>query len=87
MENFQNQDVSFSSTLKAGRRTYFFDVKKTKNDEMFLTITESKKTTDMQTGEVKFDKHRIFLYNEDFEKFMESFNNCVDFIKSNQTAE
>ncbi|MBN2892559.1 MAG: DUF3276 family protein [Bacteroidales bacterium] len=81
MENNQNNDFLFSSTFKAGRRTYFFDVKKTRGEELYLTITESKKFTNIDTGEVKFEKHRVFLYKEDFEKFMESLTNSFDYIK------
>ncbi len=82
MENNLNNDFLFSSTFKAGRRTYFFDVKKTRDNQMYLTITESKKFTNNETGDVRFEKHRIFLYKEDFEKFKEALNNTFDFIET-----
>ena len=87
MENIQNDDKLFSSTFRAGRRTYFFDIKKTRSDEFFLTITESKKFTDQSTGGVSFEKHRIFLYKEDFEKFANSLEECLDFVKKSNSAE
>ena len=59
----------FSTSVRAGRRTYFFDIKKTKAQKPYITITESKKITDYETGEFHFEKHRIFLYDEDFSKF------------------
>ena len=81
MENLP-KDVLFSSTVKAGRRTYFFDVKETRAGEKYLTITESKKFTNQETGDVKFEKHRVFLYQEDFEEFVGSMNESLDFIKN-----
>lgn len=69
----------FSKKLRAGkRRTYFFDVRSTKQGDFFLTITESKRKFD---GE-GFEMHKIFLYKEDFKKFMESLNETVDYIKN-----
>jgi len=69
----------FSKKLKAGkRRTYFFDVRSTKQGDFFLTITESKKKFE---GE-GYDSHKIFLYKEDFKKFLEGLNETVDYIKT-----
>ncbi len=69
----------FSKKLKAGkRRTYFFDVRSTKQGDFFLTITESKKKFE---GE-GYDSHKIFLYKEDFKKFLEALNETVDYIKT-----
>lgn len=69
----------FSKKLKAGkRRTYFFDVRSTKQGDFFLTITESKKKFE---GE-GYDSHKIFLYKEDFKKFMEGLNETMDYIKT-----
>jgi len=69
----------YSKKLKAGkRRTYFFDVRSTKQGDFFLTITESKKKFE---GE-GYDSHKIFLYKEDFKKFLESLNETVDYIKT-----
>jgi hypothetical protein len=69
----------YSKKLRAGkRRTYFFDVRSTKSGDFFLTITESKKKFD---GE-GYDSHKIFLYKEDFKKFLEALNETVDYIKT-----
>ncbi|HQW05146.1 MAG: PUR family DNA/RNA-binding protein [Flavobacteriales bacterium] len=61
------EDV-FSKAVRAGKRTYFFDVKSTRGRDLYLTITESKKHTH-EDGSAHYDKHKIFLYKEDFEKF------------------
>lgn len=73
----------FSKVVKAGKRTYFFDVKATRNDEYYLTVTESKKRTE-KDGKVFYEKHKIFLYKEDFDKFLEGATEVIDFVKSKQ---
>lgn len=74
------EDV-FSLPVKAGKRTYFFDVKTTKgHKDYYLTITESKRHT-APDGTVSYDKHKIFLYKEDFEKFAEGLQNAVKYVK------
>lgn len=81
MENNKDGKFSgfFSKKLRAGkRRTYFFDVRSTKQGDYFLTITESKKKFE---GE-GYDSHKIFLYKEDFKKFLEALNETVDYIKT-----
>lgn len=81
MENKNSDKYSgfFSKKLKAGkRRTYFFDVRSTKQGDFFLTITESKKKFDGDG----YDSHKIFLYKEDFKKFLESLNETVEYIKT-----
>ena len=88
-ENEQNdfrEDV-FSKAIRAGKRTYFFDVKATKNDDYFLTITESKRVFESE-GKFNYEKHKIFLYREDFEKFFEGLNETLQFIqtKKKETA-
>jgi hypothetical protein len=83
----QENGKFFSTSFKAGRRTYFFDVKKTKGEESYITITESKKFTDQETGDVRYEKHRIFIYKEDFDKFLESFNNSLNAINQDNTKE
>jgi len=72
-----------SKVIRAGKRTYFFDVKSTRNDEFYLTITESKKRFG-ENGKFSYEKHKIFLYKEDFEKFMESLQEVVDYIFEKQ---
>jgi len=73
----------FSQVVKAGKRTYFFDVKATRGNEYYLTITESKKRMG-KDGKMYYEKHKIFLYKEDFEKFIESLNSVFEYIKANQ---
>lgn len=72
-----------SKVVKAGRRTYFFDVLATRGDDYFLTITESRKTTN-DDGSCSFDRHKIFLYKEDFAKFSEGLTDAIDFIKQSK---
>jgi Fe-S-cluster formation regulator IscX/YfhJ len=76
----------YSVAVRAGKRTYFFDVKSTRRDELYLTITESKKRFE-QDGNFHFEKHKIFLYKEDFEKFYEGFQEVITFIEQNQQDE
>lgn len=73
-------DQILSKAIKAGRRTYFFDVRATRADDYFLTITESRKMTHPD-GSVTYDRHKIFLYKEDFGKFTEGLQEVIDFIK------
>ncbi len=75
-----------SKVIRAGKRTYFFDVKSTRNDEYYLTITESKKRFG-ENGKFSYEKHKIFLYKEDFSKFIESLQEVVDFIHDKQPEE
>lgn len=69
-----------TKAVKAGRRTYFFDVRATRGDDYFLTITESRKKT-LPDGSATFDRHKIFLYKEDFAKFGAGFREVVEFIR------
>ena len=85
MEDFNTRERKdiFSQAVRAGKRTYFFDVKETRNGEYYLTLTESKK----QFPEDKkpyFEKHKIFLYKEDFSKFIDAFKTSIDFIEEKQ---
>lgn len=81
-----DKEIVYSKAIKAGKRVYFLDVKKTRNDELFLSITESirKISGDEQDGQVTFDKHKIRLYKEDFEKFRDGLNDVLDYIESEQ---
>ncbi len=74
-------DDVYSKPVRAGKRTYFFDVKTTKGNDYYLTITESKRRVE-KDGRFVYDKHKIFLYKEDFEKFSEGLQEVVDFIKT-----
>jgi hypothetical protein len=77
-----NQDV-YSKVVRAGKRTYFFDVKCTRNDEFYLTITESKRRFE-DSGQPVFEKHKIFLYREDFSRFIDSLKEVFSFIEEKQ---
>ena len=69
----------FSKVLRAGRRTYFFDVRSTKAEDYYITITESKKFTE-EDGSYHFKKHKIYLYKEDFAAFREILDEMTDFV-------
>lgn len=72
-----------SVAIRAGKRTYFFDVKETRQGDFYLTITESKKVFD-KDGNSHFEKHKVFLYKEDFGKFIEGYEQAVDYIKEHK---
>lgn len=75
----RNNETFFSKRLKAGKkRTYFFDVKSTKGNDYFITLTESKKR--FQDG--GYDRHKIFLYKEDFNKFLKALSETIDYVKT-----
>ncbi len=72
---FEKNDEVYSKVIRAGKRTYFFDVKSTKGNDLYLTVTESKKST--YNGVERFEKHKIFLYKEDFDKFQEGMQDAL----------
>ena len=75
----KKQDSVYSKRIKAGkRRTYFFDVRETRGNDYYLTITESRKRFDSDG----YDRHKIFLYKEDFNKFAKGLNEAIDFVKT-----
>ena len=82
MGDYDNKERKkiFSKKVRAGKRTYFFDVKATRSNDYYITVTESKKR--LEDG--VFIKHKIFLYKEDFEKFAEGLTETVEYIKSHQ---
>ena len=80
-EEFGEQILS--KAIKAGRRTYFFDVRATRGNDYFLTITESRKVV-QNDGSTTYDRHKIFLYKEDFVKFSEGLGEVIDFIRQNK---
>jgi hypothetical protein len=82
----QDREEIFSKVIRAGKRTYFFDVRATLNNDLYLTITESKKRIN-DNGSFIFEKHKVFLYKEDFNKFLEGLNECIDHIKSSSIEE
>ena len=75
----ENLDEIFSKVLRAGRRTYFFDVRETKASDYYLTITESKKFTN-EDGSFYYKKHKIYLYKEDFENFRNFLEETISFV-------
>lgn len=75
----------FTKVVRAGKRTYFFDVKATRKDDYYLTITESKKRLGKE-GKVFYEKHKIFLYKEDFEKFSEGLKDAVTYIGNGKSV-
>ena len=79
-----SQEEYFSKAVRAGKRTYFFDVKATRSNELFLTITESKKRFNQQNGQFFFEKHKLFLYQEDFQKFEEALQEAFARVKEGQ---
>lgn len=81
-----DKEIVFSKAIKAGKRIYYLDVKKNRKEEMFLTITESKKVVSGESDDpqVCYEKHKIFLYKEDFEKFIQGLNEAVGFIAQKQ---
>ncbi len=78
-----DRDDIFSKAVRAGKRTYFFDVKATRKNDYYLTITESKKRFE-EDGRFRFEKHKLFLYKEDFEKFADGLKEVIDFIQAEQ---
>jgi hypothetical protein len=73
------QEEIYTKVVRAGKRTYFFDVKATRREDYYLTITESKKRLGKE-GKIFYEKHKIFLYKEDFEKFADGLKDAVDYI-------
>lgn len=80
------QEEIFSQVLRAGRRTYFFDVRSTKADDYYLTVTESKKFTH-DDGSFHYQKHKIYLYKEDFSEFNDMLKAATDFIVNEKGQE
>jgi Protein of unknown function (DUF3276) len=78
-KDMMEQEEIFSKVLRAGRRTYFFDVRSTKAGDYYLTITESKKFTN-EDGSFHYKKHKIYLYKEDFSEFREILSDMTDYI-------
>jgi hypothetical protein len=73
-----DKEEVFTKVVRAGKRTYFFDVKSTRHEDLYLTITESKKRLG-KDGKMFYEKHKIFLYKEDFEKFTEGLREAITF--------
>ena len=82
----KDSEIIYSKAIKAGKRIYYLDVKKSRNEDLYLAITESKKkvTGYDEEAQVTYEKHKIFLYKEDFDKFIEGLEDVVGFIKKEQ---
>jgi Protein of unknown function (DUF3276). len=95
MEDFTNKsnvgtgdkEIVYSKAVKAGKRIYYLDVKKNLKDDLFIAITESKRNQTKEGEPVTFEKHKIFLYKEDFDKFMEGMNDIIRFIKERTVSQ
>ena len=85
MEDFRGKEREkeevYSKAVKAGKRTYFMDVKETKAGDLYLTITESKRMFDENLNKFTYDKHKIFLYKEDFENFVTGLQQTIRLSK------
>jgi hypothetical protein len=82
-QNYPEKNEFLSKVVRAGKRTYFFDLKTTRRNDFYLTITESKKRMD-QDGNPFYEKHKIFLYSEDFESFNEGLQQMMEYIQTVQ---
>ena len=85
MEENNDKAEIYSQRVRAGKRTYFFDVKSTRSNDFYVTITESKRK--FKDDEFSYEKHKIFLYKEDFVKFMEALQGTIDHVKSELLTE
>lgn len=87
LDRGDRRDEVFSLAVRAGKRTYFFDVKETRTEEKYLTITESKRRFSNEQGKFFYEKHKIFLYKEDFKKFVDGLTGVVEFIETGKIPE
>lgn len=89
MMNEADKDLLFSESVKAGKRIYYFDVKQSRNGDKYIAITESKKIVDNSTEvpRFSFEKHKLFLYKEDYEKFITALNKVVGVAKGELSVE
>ena len=81
-EDRKEPEIVYSRSLKAGKRIYYLDVKKARNEDLYLCITESKKKSAGEEENPQFEKHKLFLYKEDFVRFTEELNDVIAFVKS-----
>ena len=83
-EERREPEIVYSRSVKAGKRIYYLDVRKARNEDLYLCITESKKRQQEGEGNPSFEKHKLFLYKEDFAKFAEGLSEMVDFVKEHK---
>ncbi|MBI9037227.1 MAG: DUF3276 family protein [Bacteroidales bacterium] len=86
IEKKERIESNFSRAIRAGKRTYFFDIKTTKSGEYYLTITESKRRFNTYEDKFYYEKHKIFLYREDFEKFKNGFEDVIEFVNNEEDS-
>lgn len=96
MEYFKKEDsdhrekeIAYSRTVKAGKRIYYLDVKRSRNEDLYLSLTESKKKVsgDPENPDVSYEKHKIFLYREDLSKFTEALIDVIRYMQDNDSPE
>ncbi len=80
------QEELYSQQVNAGKRKYYFDVKETRSGDQFITITESRKMFDNNSGTFYYDRNKMFLYKEDFEKFQQALQNAFNYIETGVMA-
>jgi len=80
METKKEPEIVYSRTVKAGKRIYYIDVKKARNEDLYVCITESKKKSGGEDAQPSFEKHKLFLYKEDFAHFMDGLNDVIGYI-------
>ena len=76
-----DKEILYSKAIKAGKRIYYLDVKRNLKDDLFLAITESKKVQAKDSSTVTFEKHKIFLYREDFDKFVDGLEDVINYVR------
>jgi len=90
MEEYEDhdKDIAYSRTVKAGKRIYYLDVKRSRNEDLYLTLTESKKKVsgNPENPDVSFEKHKIFLYREDLSKFTEALIDVIRYLKDHDSG-
>lgn len=74
-------EIVYSRSMKAGKRIYYLDVKKARNEDLYLCITESKRRQTAEEEPPQFEKHKLFLYKEDFSRFLTELNDVVEYVK------
>jgi hypothetical protein len=86
VEKKEEKEILYSKSVKAGKRIYYLDVKKDRKDDLFIAITESKKKNTGADGQFSFEKHKIFLYKEDFDKFETALTEVLDYIRQSSNS-
>ena len=84
-EEREDREIVFSKSVKAGKRVYYLDVKRDRKDDLFLSITESKRKAVTDDGQFVLEKHKIFLYKEDFDKFEEALKEVLGYMRASMT--